>query len=120
MALSDLITAGMATADKATAGMQATVTHLTVASKDGYGKPTFAAGVAMQAIVLVAPRFLGPSATDGSAIVADATVFLLRPLTVTMEDAFTLPSGETLKVLRSTALLDPDGAPYGVTVYVGR
>ena len=120
MALSDLITAGKAIADKATAGMQATVTHRTVASKDGYGKPTYAVGVAAQAIVLLAPRFLGPSATDGAVIVADATLTILRPLTVTMEDAFTLPSGETLRVLRSTALLDPAGAPYGVTVYVGR
>jgi hypothetical protein len=120
MALSDLIRSGFAIADSATAGMQATVTHKTVVSKDAYGKPTWAAGVTMQAVVTVAPRFLGPSATDGSAIVADAALVILRPLTVTMEDAFTLPSGETLKVLRSTALLDPDGAPYGVTVYVGR
>ena len=120
MALSDLLRSGMAMADTVTAGLQSTVTHLALASKDGYGKPTYAGGVPMQALVNLAPRFLGPSATDASVIVADATITLLRPATIGMEDAFLLPTGETMRVLRSNMLLDPDGAGYSVTVYVGR
>ena len=120
MALSDLIRSGMATADKVMDSLQATVTHRAFASRDSYGKPAYAAGVPVKCLLTLAPRFLGPSVDGGSAIVADATLVIPRPIVLTQEDKFTLPSGESMRVLRSQALVDPDGAAYGVTVYVGR
>ena len=120
MALSDLIRSGMATADRLTDSLQATVQHCTWLTRDGYGKPAYAAGVPVKCLLTTAPRFLGPSVDGGSAIVADATLVIPRPLVVTQEDKFTLPSGESMRVLRAQALCDPDGAAYGVTVYVGR
>ena len=121
MALSDLIRSGMAIADKVTDSLQATVTMFVCASHDTYGKPVYSAtGVPVKCILTIAPRFLGPSVDGGSAIVADATLVIPRPIVLTQEDKFTLPSGESMRVLRSQALVDPDGAAYGVTVHVGR
>jgi len=121
MGLADLVRAGMALADRVTEGLQATVQMFVRTGRDSYGRPVYAAtGVPVTCILTIAPRFLGPSVDGGSAIVADATLVIPRPLTLTQEDMFTLPSGESMRVLRSTALCDPDGAAYGVTVYVGR
>ena len=121
MALSDLIRSGMAIADAVTDSLQATVTMFARTARDSYGRPVYATtGVPVKCVLTIAPRFLGPSIDGGSAVVADATLVIPRPLALTQEDSFTLPSGESMRVLRSQALCDPDGAAYGVTVYVGR
>jgi hypothetical protein len=116
MGLSDLVRTGMATMDLMTAGLQATVTHLAFVSRDGYSKPTYAAGVPVQALVKIAPRFI----PGGSAIVADATILIPRPYEVGQEDAFELPSGEVMRVLNATSTLNAVGSAYAVTVFVGR
>jgi hypothetical protein len=117
MGLDALVRSGVAMAKSLTASLQPTVSHAAYVSRNEYGVPTYATAVDRPALVEVKSRWL--RRTDGSELVARATVTILENVTVTPLDKIMLPDGSTGPILDVQGLADPAGGLFYVQVFLG-
>ena len=118
MSLATILQSGIATANTVTDALQATVTHKAYSSDDGYGKPTYATGVERKAIVERRQKVVRTE--TGEEKLSLARLLFLVPVTVKERDAFTLPDGSTMPILRITGPVDPTtNAEFVVEVELG-
>lgn len=125
MALDAIVRSVVATANRVTASLQATVTHEAWTGKDVYNKPSYAAGVARQALVEWEPELQRKA--DSEQIRCRARLTFLQPITpqgtagrrepIDPRDRITLANGYSGPILRVPGLEDPSTAlPYDVLV----
>jgi hypothetical protein len=117
MGLDALIRSGVAMAKRLTSDLQATVSHAAYLSRNEYGVPTYEAAVDRPALVEMKSRWL--RRTEGSEIVARATVTILENVTVTVLDKITLPDGSTGPILDVQGLADPVSGLFYAQVFLG-
>lgn len=105
----DLVRSGVALADALTATLQKDVIHQTwsAATKDDYGKVTWAAGTTRKAII--EPRIRQVKNDKGEVVISTATLTFPRPVAVDPRDRFTLPDGKVALIASTSgAVVDPD------------
>jgi len=108
MGLADVIRAGVATAAKLTAELQAAVTHEVWTGQDALGAPTYAAPVTRRALVEPSTRLL--QLADGRQVSASTKLTFLSADPVDSLDRLTLPDGSQPSILAVQAPpLDADG-----------
>lgn len=118
MGLDALVRSVVTTADAVTGSLQATVQHAAYTGQNGYAKPTFAAAVARQAVVVLEQKPVRN--LEDKLVVSTARLIFPRPVAVDVRDRFTLPDGRTAPVLRTTGVADPTtGAAYATEVLLG-
>ena len=128
MGLDTVIRNAVATANRVTGALQATVTHAAWTGADSYSKPTYATAVPRQAIVEFKQRMR--RLPNGEEVMQQATVTFLSPIAangasgrrepVDPRDRITLPSGLTGPILDVSGMVDPStDAPYMLTVALG-
>lgn len=118
MSLATILQDGISIANSVTAALQATVTHKAFASVDGYGKITYATGVARTAIVERRQKYVRTA--TGEEKLSLARILFLTPVSVDERDRFTLPDSTEMPILRITGPVDPTtNAEFVVEVELG-
>jgi hypothetical protein len=128
MALDALIRSAVATANRATASLQATVTHEAWIASDSFGAPVFATAVQRQALVEYRQQLR--RANDGQEVMQRARVTFVEPVSangaadrrepIDPRDRIVLPDGTTGPILDVAGMADPStGAPYALEVALG-
>ena len=129
--MSTLVSSLIAVADNLTTsmGLQASVTHYAwTANGSTYGEPTYATGVARNAIVEMKQRLR--RLAGGQEVLQQASVTFPRPITangatgrrepIDPRDKIVLPNGYTGPILSVEGLENPDTtAPYMLEVILG-
>lgn len=88
--------------------MAQTVTYATVASRDAYGKPTYATAVTYQArVVYKQTRIV--NRINGQDAIATGTVWLAASILPSLDARITLPDGSTPTILNWEVFPDEDG-----------
>lgn len=132
MSLADVVRNAVATANRVTAGLQPAVTYRPYLGQDYRGTVTLGDPVPLQALV---DETVKPIYVDGKMVMCTAYIALLQPLPPTtgagvaadrvnpidQRDQFTLPSGRTAPIVKTTGFVDAGtGAPYFHEVYLGQ
>jgi hypothetical protein len=105
MSLATVLQGGISIANTVTASLQATVTHKAFSSVDGYGKVTYATGVARTAIVERRQKYVRTA--NGEEKLSLAKILFLTPVSVDEWDLFTLPDSTEMPILRIGGPVDP-------------
>jgi hypothetical protein len=116
MNLADLIRNGIAQAADVAGELRAEVIHTPATGEGTYAATS---GDPVTRLALVEDEIKPVRMGDGIDRLSMAHLTFLEPVTVTEHDTFTLPNGRTWPVLRSKALLDPNGEPYMTEVWLG-
>jgi hypothetical protein len=119
MGLDRLVRSAVAVADRVTTTLQGTVQHAAYnGTRDANGKPNRSAAVNRKATVELGTKLV--VLRDGKTAVSAARLFFPRPVTVTVDDLFTLPDGKTAPVLEFGGMVDPSTTTaYAVSVTLG-
>jgi hypothetical protein len=118
MSLAELVRGVVQVADAVTASLQVPVLHAAYMSQDAYGKPTRAAAVSRQAIVVYRQKPVRTN--EGHEQISPAQILFPRgSVTVDVRDEFTLPDGRTAPVLEIGSVADPSGGGYYQEVALG-
>lgn len=116
MALPDQIRAGIARARATLDPLMVDIQHIPTTGRDQHG-PIHGDPVPLRAIVEdVGEAILGD---DGNEHMSTSKLTILQPWTVRTSDMF-IVNGEELNVAKRGGLLDPDGQPYFIEVWLGR
>ncbi len=112
MGLQGIVAAGIATAKTVTADLQPNVTHAAWTGQSSQGRPTFATGVSIPA--LVEGSSMAIRQRDGEDAVAHSKLTILQTITANgasnrrepndPRDKFTLPDGTVARVLKVEGL----------------
>ena len=118
MSLATIIQNSLSVANVVTASLQATITHAAYSSDDGYGKPTYSAGVERQAIVERRQKYVRTN--TGEEKLSQARLTFLYPVTIGEQDKIALPDSSEMPILRITGVIDPEtSAEYAVELELG-
>lgn len=129
MALVDILRSGINIANNVTASIQGSVTLEQWTGQDGYGAPTYASSVAVDAIIDLT-RKTRPTAS-GQLVTVVATVTCLESISpngasgrqepIDPRDRITLPNGATGPIVNvPDAVLDPlTNRPFFNVIYLG-
>ena len=118
MSLATILQDGISVANTITTSLQATITHAAFSSDDGYGKPTFSAGVERTAIVERRQKYVHTATGDEKLSLAKLT--FVGPVTIDERDKITLPDSTVMPILRIDGVVDPTtNAEYLVEVELG-
>ena len=118
MSLATIIQNGLDVANTVTASLQATITHASYSSDDGYGKPTYSAGVERTAIVEKRQKYVRTN--DGQEKLSLARLTFPYPVTIGERDKITLPDSTVMPILRINGVVDPTtNAEYMVELELG-
>ena len=128
MGYDDLIRDGIALARSLTLDLQPSLNWLRWQSQDSFGTPTYAATVAVRAIVERVNRLIKLS--DGREVMITSRIYILEPLTalaasgrrnpIDERDIFVLPDGTSGPIVDIDGLIDAGtNAPYYHQVYLG-
>lgn len=129
MGLDSIVRNAVATANRVTGALQATVQHAAWTGEDGYSKPIYATAVARPAIVEMRQR--QRRMPDGREVLQMAVVTFVGPIApngaaqrrepVDPRDLITLPSGYTAPILDVVGVVDAGtDAPYMLEVVLGQ
>ena len=105
MSLATILQGGISIANDVTNSLQATVTHKAFSAVDGYGKITYATGVARTAIVERRQKYVRTA--TGEEKLSLARILFLTPVSVDERDRFTLPDSTEMPILRIGGPIDP-------------
>lgn len=127
MSLLDVVRSGVATADKITKPLQASVTYERYLSEDGYGTKTYGTPVTLRAIVdyvSVQVRTASGQLTVSRAVITLLDVVAIVAATsgagIDNNDKFTLPDGDTGPILDIRGFVDAGtGHPVATEVVLG-
>lgn len=128
MALDDLVRNGIATANRLTDSLQASVQLYAWTADDGLGGATYASPVTLKALVETKQRILRTN--DGQEVLVAHTVTILQPVAangaagrrepIDNRDKIVLSNGATGQILAVDGFTDPDtSASYFYQVYLG-
>jgi len=118
MGLDAIIRAGLATAKTVTADLRDAVTHEAFSSIDGFGKPTYSAGVTRYPIVERKQRLIRTN--TGQETLSTHRLLFLEPVSIDTRDRFTLSDSTTARILTVSGVMDPStDAPYYAEVWLG-
>ncbi len=121
MSLSQTIHRGIDTIRRVAGGLRTDVTHVPMTDRDAYGPVYLEEGVPMQALVEHVSQSI--RLPDGAESVATLKLTFFEPVEIKEADRFDAPDGAgnvvRLTVQSVKALLDPDGWPYMVEVWLG-
>ena len=118
MSLATILQNGISVANTVTESLQATVTHAAFSSKDGYGKFTYATGVARKCIVERRQKYVRTN--EGQEKLSLAKLTFIEPVTIDERDKITLPDSTVMPILKIDGVVDPTtNAPYMVEVELG-
>lgn len=104
MSLATILQDGISIANDVTASLQADVTHKAFSSVDGYGKITYATGVARTAIVERRQKYVRTA--NGEEKLSLARILFLTPVSVDERDLFTLPDSTEMPILLISGPVD--------------
>lgn len=136
MGLADTVRSGVALANSLTGDLQDAVTHERWINDSERGRPVYAAGVSLQALVEYKERRV--VAANGDVSVQRAKITIIGPVSalpagqhtaksqlyrkdpIDPRDRFTLPNGTVARILNIVGLDDPStGSPYLYEVTLG-
>ena len=120
MGLASIIRSSLATVKSITGGtdgLLADVEHEPFSSKDAFGAITYGTSVTRQALVEYKPRMVRDA--SGAEVLSKANLMFVEPVSIDLQDRFTLPDGTVAPILSLSTVIDPTtNAGYYVQVFL--
>ena len=88
------------------------MTHTPFTGRSSTGVATYGTGTPYQALVNRQRKVF-------QGVIAQGTITFLEPLTLSLDDRFTLPGGDIVTILGANESLDPAGGAYMTEVWLG-
>jgi hypothetical protein len=98
------------------AGLMAAVSLKSQTGLNDYGEPSVGAATSYSAVLTKRDRKV--LSTSGAEVVSSMTVLIPENVSVSVTDQITLPDGTQPPIISVESILDSDGEPYMVKIYI--